>query len=156
MTQTPPSQFEQRIPARVLLIEANEHVARHCMTLLQQVERLDPLRVISEAAAFEKINSWHPQLLVIGDAVAGISGQELCSKIRLNSTIPIIFLTKHSDALHQLQCLNTGADDCIAFPFEAPIYIGRILCLIRRAYRYSRPPRPEAPRGAAQFQQNSK
>ncbi len=153
MSHTPPSEHERRIPARVLIIEATEHVARHCLDILKQVDRLDLVRVISEAAAFEKMNSWHPQLLIVGDAVAGISGQELCSKIRLTSTIPMIFLTKHTDALHQIQCLNTGADDCIAFPFEAPIYVGRILCLLRRSYRYSRPPHPDAPRGIPQFQQ---
>lgn len=152
MAHTASSESERRLPARVLIIEATEHIARHCLDLLKRVDRLDPQRVVSEAAAFEKISSWHPQLLVIGDAVAGISGQELSCKIRLSSTIPIILLTKHAEPLHQLQCLNTGADDCIVFPFEPPIYIGRILCLLRRAYRYSRPPRPEAPRGPLQFQ----
>jgi DNA-binding response OmpR family regulator len=144
---------ERRVPARVLLVDAGESIARHCLDTLCKVDRLDPKRVLSETSALEKMNSWHPQLLIVGDTLAGQSGLEFCSKIREHSTVPLIFLTSHPEMQHQIRCLNTGADDCITVPFEAPLLIGRVLCLLRRSYRYSRPPLPDAPRGVPQFKQ---
>ena len=144
---------ERRVPARVLLVEAAEHIARQCMENLQKVDRLDPKRVMSEAAAIEHMNNWHPQLLIVGDTIAGQNGLEFCTNIREYSTVPLMFLTTHGEMQHQIRCLNTGADDCITIPYEAPLLIGRVLCLLRRSYRYSRPPLPDAPRGILQFKQ---
>lgn len=141
----------RRIPARVLIVEATEVIGQTCLNALKKVERLDPRRVLGETAALEQIRAWHPQLLIVGDKLAGESGLQFCQTVRESSSVPIVFLTSQGDVPHQLQCLNTGADDCIVYPFEEPLLISHILCLLRRAYRYSRPLNPEAPRGAAQF-----
>lgn len=151
---TPPS--ERRTPARVLIVEAGEAIGQQLLNTLKKVERLDPRRVLGEDAAFDQIRAWNPQIIIVGDALAGTTGLKFCEKLREVSSVPLIFLTARSEMQSQIQCLNTGADDCIVYPYAEPILIGRLLCLLRRAYRYSIPPFPNAQRGAAQFKQSGR
>jgi DNA-binding response OmpR family regulator len=144
---------ERRSPARVLIVESRERIARVCLETLQKVERLEPRVVPSGSRAMQHLGAWHPQLIVIGDELAGECGLQLCSQIREEWSVPVIIVAKQADMKRQIQCLNTGADDCIVFPFEAPLFVARLLCLLRRAYRYSVPPLATAPRGALQFHQ---
>jgi two-component system catabolic regulation response regulator CreB len=150
------SQSERRSPARVLIVEAGEAIGQQVLNTLKKVEMLDPRRVLGEDAALDQIRAWNPQVLIVGDTLAGTTGLKFCEKLRESSTIPLIYLTVRDDMQYQIQCLNTGADDCMVFPYAEPILIGRLLCLLRRAYRYSLPPIPNAPRGAAQFRQSGR
>lgn len=148
-----PTPDNRRAPARILIIEANETIARDCLATLAKAGRLEPRRVSNVAEGLQLLQTWNPQVLLIGDKFTGKSGIELCGTIREESAVPLIMLTMNSDLTHQLQCLNSGADECIVFPCEPPLFLMRVLCLMRRSYRYSLPPIPDAPRGAAQFQQ---
>ncbi len=166
MTVTSPSTFapriepnpshERRSPSRVLIVEAGEAIGQQLLNTLKKVERLDPRRVLGEDTALEQIRAWHPQILIVGDTLAGTTGLKFCEKLREISSVPLIYLTSRIEMQHQIQCLNTGADDCILFPYAEPLLIGRLLCLLRRSYRYSLPPFPNSPRGAAQFKQSGR
>ena len=150
------TQTERRNPARVLIVEAGEAIGQQLLNTLKKVERLDPRRVLGEESALEQMRAWHPQILIVGDILAGTSGLKFCEKLREISSVPLIYLTSRGEMHHQIQCLNTGADDCILYPYAEPLLIGRLLCLLRRSYRYSLPPFPSAPRGAAQFKQSGR
>lgn len=156
LPDTQPATHERRAPARILLVEAGEAIGQNVLNTLKKVERLDPRRVLSEDAAFDQMRAWHPQVLIVGDTLAGTTGLKFCEKLREGSTIPLIYLTPHPEMQYHIKCLNTGADDCIVYPFDEPLLIGRLLCLMRRSYRYSLPPHPSAPRGAAQFKQSGR
>jgi CheY-like chemotaxis protein len=151
-----PAAMERRAPARILLVEAGEAIGQNVLNTLKKVERLDPRRVLSEEAAFDQMRAWHPQLLIVGDTLAGTTGLKFCEKLRESSTIPLIYLTPRLEMQYHIQCLNTGADDYITYPYDEPLLLGRLLCLMRRSYRYSLPPHPSAPRGAAQFKQSGR
>ena len=156
LPDTQPAAMERRAPARILLVEAGEAIGQNVLNTLKKVERLDPRRVLSEEAAFDQMRAWHPQVLIVGDTLAGTTGLKFCEKLRENSTIPLIYLTLRCEMQYHIQCLNTGADDYIIYPYDEPMLIGRLLCLMRRSYRYSLPPHPSAPRGAAQFKQSGR
>lgn len=152
--ENPPA--ERRSPSRVLIVEAGEAIGQQVLNSLKKVERLDPRRVLGEEAALDQIRAWQPQILIVGDTLAGTTGLKFCEKLREISSMPLIYLTARGEMQHQIQCLNTGADDCILYPYAEPLLIGRLLCLLRRSYRYSLPPISNAPRGAAQFKQTGR
>lgn len=55
-----------------------------------------------------------------------VTGEEVCSRIRSNSSVPIIMLT-------------AGADDYLTKPFSVRELVVRIRALLRRAYKNSIP-----------------
>ena len=62
-----------------------------------------------------------------------ISGEEICSRIRRQSRIPIIMLTAKTMEDDMLNGLNLGADDYITKPFSLKNLYARIQAVWRRS-----------------------
>lgn len=60
------------------------------------------------------------------------SGKELCTEIRRNSDIPIIFITAKDTEQDMIQGFQQGCDDYIAKPFSLDILKQRISAILRR------------------------
>ena len=64
-----------------------------------------------------------PDLIVLDWMLPGISGLELCRRLRTGKdsrTIPIILLTARSEESDRIRGLTTGADDYVVKPFSLP------------------------------------
>ena len=66
------------------------------------------------------------------------TGYDICSEIRRQSEMPIIFLTACDDEVHTVIALEQGADDYIAKPFRMRELIARIKAVLRRSGRIAR------------------
>ncbi|MDZ7312135.1 MAG: response regulator [candidate division KSB1 bacterium] len=74
-----------------------------------------------------------PDLVISDIMIPEIDGIELCKRIKANplsSHIPVVLLTNHGSDLQQLECLESGADDYLAKPFNLDILKMRIRNLI--------------------------
>jgi two-component system phosphate regulon response regulator PhoB len=77
-----------------------------------------------------------PDLLVLDWMVPGISGIELCRRLRLRAEterLPIIMLTARGEESDRVRGLSTGADDYLVKPFSTPEFVARVRALLRRA-----------------------
>ena len=74
-----------------------------------------------------------PDLIVLDVMMPGMSGYELCTRIRQFSNVPIIFLTGKSSEDDKIQGLVTGGDDYIIKPYSLKELKARIDALLRRA-----------------------
>lgn len=77
-----------------------------------------------------------PDLLLLDWMLPGLSGIELCRRIRLRSeteTLPIIMLTARSEESERIRGLSTGADDFVVKPFSVPELMARVKAMLRRA-----------------------
>lgn len=90
-----------------------------------------------EALDIFKNNLIH--VVVLDLMLPKLSGEEVCSRIRATSDVPIIMLTAKSDEEDKIQGLAIGADDYLTKPFSARELVGRVNALIRRSYRGERP-----------------
>ena len=64
-----------------------------------------------------------PDLIVLDWMLPGLSGLELCRRLRTGKdsrTIPIILLTARSEESDRIRGLTTGADDYVVKPFSLP------------------------------------
>ena len=61
------------------------------------------------------------------------SGYQLCEKIRLNSKIPIIFLTAADEETDIIMGLDMGADDYITKPFKLAVFLSKVNAILRRS-----------------------
>ncbi len=77
-----------------------------------------------------------PDLVVLDWMLPGISGIELCRRLRARSDterLPIIMLTARGEEGERVRGLATGADDYIVKPFSVPELLARVKALLRRA-----------------------
>lgn len=71
-------------------------------------------------------------LLILDVMMPGLSGFEVCSKIRETSTIPIIMLTARDSDIDYATGLSLGSDDYFTKPFSAMSLMMRIKAIFRR------------------------
>jgi two-component system phosphate regulon response regulator PhoB len=77
-----------------------------------------------------------PDLLILDWMLPGLSGIELCRRIRRReetAALPVIMLTARGEEAERVRGLSTGADDYIVKPFSIPELMARIGALLRRA-----------------------
>jgi two-component system phosphate regulon response regulator PhoB len=77
-----------------------------------------------------------PDLVVLDWMLPGISGIELCRRLRSRpetKNLPIIMLTARGEESERVRGLATGADDYIVKPFSVPELLARVRALLRRA-----------------------
>ena len=76
-----------------------------------------------------------PDLIVLDWMLPGISGLELCRRLRTGKdsrNIPIILLTARSEENDRIRGLTTGADDYVVKPFSLPELMARVRAILRR------------------------
>lgn len=81
-----------------------------------------------------------PYALIILDwMLPGISGLDICKKIRsdrsINHEVPVLLVTARAQTTDIVLGLEMGADDYITKPFELPVFLARVRALLRRAGR---------------------
>jgi two-component system, OmpR family, phosphate regulon response regulator PhoB len=77
-----------------------------------------------------------PDLLVLDWMIPGISGIELCRRLRMRpetQRLPVIMLTARGEESYPVRGLSTGADDYLVKPFSTPEFMARVRALLRRA-----------------------
>ncbi len=77
-----------------------------------------------------------PDLLLLDWMLPGLSGIELCRRVRLRKeteNLPIIMLTARSEESERVRGLSTGADDFVVKPFSVPELMARIKAMLRRS-----------------------
>jgi two-component system, OmpR family, phosphate regulon response regulator PhoB len=77
-----------------------------------------------------------PDLLVLDWMLPGLSGIELCRRLRQRKetrALPIIMLTARGEESERIRGLSTGADDYVVKPFSVAELMARVKALLRRA-----------------------
>ena len=76
-----------------------------------------------------------PDLIVLDWMLPGLSGLELCRRLRSKSdsrNVPIIMLTARGEETDRIRGLSTGADDYVVKPFSLPELMARVKAILRR------------------------
>jgi two-component system phosphate regulon response regulator PhoB len=86
--------------------------------------------------AEERLRETVPDLLLLDWMLPGVSGIELCRRLRARSatrTLPIIMLTARGEEGERVRGLATGADDYVVKPFSLPELMARVRAILRRS-----------------------
>jgi len=78
-----------------------------------------------------------PDLVLLDWILPGLSGIELCRRIRLREetrSLPIIMLTARGEESDRVRGLTTGADDYLTKPFSVPELLARVRAVLRRTH----------------------
>ena len=77
-----------------------------------------------------------PDLLLLDWMLPGLSGIELCRRLRLREEtqrLPVIMLTARGEETERVRGFSTGADDYVVKPFSVPELMARVKAMLRRA-----------------------
>lgn len=99
--------------------------------LKKQGYEVDNARTIDEAEKLWQNNKY--DLAILDISLPDGSGYHLCEKIRLNSKIPIIFLTAADEETDIIMGLDMGADDYITKPFKLAVFLSKVNAILRRS-----------------------
>jgi two-component system, OmpR family, response regulator RegX3 len=71
-------------------------------------------------------------LVILDLMLPGLSGTEVCRRLREVSPVPIVLLTAKGAELDRVVGLEIGADDYVTKPFSMTELIGRVRAILRR------------------------
>ena len=97
-----------------------------------------PLLATTGERGIELVETHRPALVVLDVGLPGIDGFEVCRRIRVNSDVPVLFLTARDDELDRVLGLEMGADDYVTKPFSPRELVARVKAILRRGVQ--RPP----------------
>ncbi|MFA9429527.1 response regulator transcription factor [Egicoccus sp. AB-alg2] len=125
-------------PARVLLVEDDDGIARPLVTALSASGH----QVVRVATGREALTAARDADAVVLDlGLPDVDGIEVCRRLRrdLGADLPILVLTARTTETEVVVGLDAGADDYVAKPFRLAELQARLRALLRRAAA-ARPP----------------
>ena len=107
-------------PPRILAVDDN----KQNLEILRKTLTTAAYEIITAndgPTALSLIESALPDLVLLDVMMPGMSGYEVCERIRANQTtrlLPVVMLTALSDVADRIRGIETGADDFLSKPFN--------------------------------------
>ena len=117
---------------RVLVAEGDSRARRAIAAYL----RADGFQVLEASSGLEALlvlRRGAVDIALVDPTLPEIDGLELVSRVRRESTVPIIMLTASRDEAARIAELDAGADDYVAEPLSIPEVTARVRAQLRRA-----------------------
>ena len=122
--------------SKLLLVEDDETIVENLCVFLQQ-EGFFVESVFGQKQAIELLEEKYYDLVLLDISLADGNGFVICSYIKQNTDIPVIFLTASGDEYSVVTGLDMGADDYISKPFRPRELVSRIGVVLRRSGKAS-------------------
>lgn len=110
---------------RILIVEDEKKIARFLELELQH-EGYEVQTAGDGRTGLSMALSWEPDLMILDLMLPGLSGIEVCRRLRHESDLPIIMLTAKDDVSDKVMGLDMGADDYMTKPFAIEELLARI------------------------------
>ncbi len=119
-------------PVRILIVEDEAPIAEVVQSYLEREGHMVSWAATGEDG-LEDFDRRHPDLVVLDLNLPGMSGEDVCRRIRAGSDVPIIMLTARDGEEDLVKGLELGADDYLTKPFSPRELTARVRALLRRA-----------------------
>ena len=117
--------------SKILIVEDEEALSDPLAFLLGR-EGFQTIVVDNGLDALPVFDREGADLVLLDVMLPGMSGMEVCRKLREVSSVPIIMLTAKESELDKVLGLELGADDYVTKPYSARELIARIRAVLRR------------------------
>ena len=114
-----------------ILVVDDDPEIREIVRILLESDGYLPIEAQDGHAALSALSD-SVDLVILDIMMEGMSGYQVCSKIRERSNVPILFLTAKSKDSDLTLGFSVGADDYLAKPFSYAELLARVKGLLRR------------------------
>ncbi|MBC2710575.1 MAG: response regulator transcription factor [Desulfosarcina sp.] len=115
----------------ILVIDDDEKLNRLLKRFLKDYG-YDVYSATDANEGLKKIRTVLPDLIILDVMLPGMTGFDVCKRIRESSAVPIIMLTARGDVMDKVVGLELGADDYLPKPFEPRELVARMQAVLRR------------------------
>ncbi|MEV0787204.1 response regulator transcription factor [Streptomyces sp. NPDC050423] len=116
---------------RVLIVEDDQDVRRAVQLGLRH-QGHEVVAVETGEEGLEQLRPFRPDVVILDLMLPGISGLDVCRRIRDRDQVPIIMVTARGDDIDVVVGLEAGADDYVVKPVRARVLDARIRAVLRR------------------------
>jgi two-component system, OmpR family, KDP operon response regulator KdpE len=117
---------------RVLVVDDEAQITRVLRAALS-AQGYDVRAANDPEEALLLFEEWSPDLIVTDLMMPGMSGVELCRRVRSKAATPIIVLSVRDQERSKVEALDAGADDYVTKPFSIQELLARVRAHLRRA-----------------------
>jgi two-component system, OmpR family, response regulator RegX3 len=116
---------------RVLVVEDEESFSDALSFMLRR-EGFEVAVAATGPEALTEFDRNGADLVLLDLMLPGLSGTEVCRKIRQSSNVPVIMLTARDSEIDKVVGLELGADDYVTKPFSSRELVARMRAVLRR------------------------
>jgi len=116
---------------KILIVDDEEDIAELIRFHLDE-EGFRTRTVSHGMEVMPQVEKFMPNLIILDLMLPGISGMDLCKKIKEKYDMPVIMVTAKSGETDAVLGLELGADDYIRKPFNVRELLARVRSVLRR------------------------
>lgn len=121
---------------RILIVE-DEKIMRNELATMLKNNGYETCCIEEFENVAEQVSKENADLILLDINLPCENGYQICSKIRADMSVPIIFLTSRNSDMDELNSFISGGDDYITKPYNVPVLLDRISNLLKRIYKDS-------------------
>lgn len=116
----------------VVYVEDDERLGRLTAQYLRS-HGVEVFLVDRGELAVSEITRIHPDVVLLDVMLPGVSGTEICRRLRERLDVPIVMVTARTEEADRVIGLEGGADDYVTKPFSSRELLARVRAQARRA-----------------------
>ncbi|HWR67117.1 MAG TPA: response regulator transcription factor [Bellilinea sp.] len=120
--------------ARVLVVD-DDAVLNQMVQANMKLAGHEVFSALSGEAALRDLATINPELVILDVMMPGMTGFEVCRRMRETTAVPVLFLTARGEEEDLVQGFDSGGDDYMRKPFSMRELEVRVRALLARAQR---------------------
>jgi two-component system KDP operon response regulator KdpE len=116
---------------RVLIIEDDPAIRRFLRTTLR-VQDYEVCEAETGKEGLDLVRRIRPEIVILDLGLPDMDGMDVITRIRADSSVPIVVLSSRGDETGKVKALDLGADDYVTKPFG----VDELLARLRTAMRH--------------------
>jgi two-component system OmpR family response regulator len=116
---------------KVLVVDDDAHI-RDVVCFALRRAGFQPLAAADGRSGLDMVGRELPVLVILDILMPELDGSEVCRRLRMQSDVPIIFLTSKDEEMDRILGLELGADDYVVKPFSPGELVARVKAVLRR------------------------
>ncbi|MDN5572046.1 MAG: response regulator transcription factor, partial [Propionibacteriaceae bacterium] len=116
----------------VVLIVEDEDSYREALEFMLTREGFDVITAADGEEGLVQFDRHGADIVLLDVMMPGLSGTEVCRRLRQKSSVPIIMVTARDAEIDKVVGLELGADDYVTKPFSHRELVARVRAVLRR------------------------
>ncbi|WP_459480986.1 response regulator transcription factor [Clostridium saccharoperbutylacetonicum] len=119
---------------KILVVDDEQNILDVVKAYLEK-ENFEVISAMDGKTAIDIFNRGNIDLIILDLMLPELTGEEVCRRIRVSSSVPIIMLTAKAEEDEKIEGISIGADDYLTKPFSVRELVVRVRALLRRTYK---------------------